>query len=179
MKHIYVILGFLLLAAHTTVCLWNAFQTDSSSHGSIFKCAQPLFKQPWREVGSDHSTSTMELECRTFQERGWSDWHDATGHFEYDPSSPVERLEQGINDELRWQLSRNLYSENGRVQLERITESAAYGKALYYAMRMEKNHSGSMPDSVQLRLAIQFVPPTDQAQTIQTTHLNFPVYSAP
>jgi hypothetical protein len=179
MKHVAVILGFLLLAAHTTVSLWSVFSTEKPQPRWMVNSVQPLFKQPWREIGSDYSTSSMELEYRAFQENDWTEWKDATGNFAYDPSSPVERLEQGINEELRWQLANNLYSENGRAQLQRVTESAAFAKALYYTMRMEKNHSGAIPDSVQLRVAIQFIPPTDQAHTIQKTHLNFPAYSAP
>jgi hypothetical protein len=95
------------------------------------------------------------------------------------PSSRAERVEQTIIDELRWQLTHNLYSENGRAELKTILESSTYSKAVYYVMRMERNDKELYPDSVQLRAAIEFIPSMDAAPTQQLSYINFPPYGAP
>jgi hypothetical protein len=109
----------------------------------------------------------------------WSEWKDASASFSYEPSSRAERVEQSIVDDLRWQLTHNLYSSNGRAELKTIMESSTYSKALYYVMRLERYHNGQYPDSIQLRAAIEFIPAMDAAPTRQLSYVTFPPYGAP
>ena len=172
-----VVAAFLLLGVYFTVCLWSALSLSSVPQSKVHRYTVPLFEQPWFVVGNDFPTSTLQLEFRTYGENQWSGWNDATASFSYDDSSPMERLEQFINEELRWQITHNLYSENARPEFKRILQSAAYAKALHYALSMNYHGGNSLPDSVQLRMDIHFIPPPDQAYTQQISYLNFPAYA--
>lgn len=179
MKHISVLFAFLLLALHACLCLLEIFGRDISTPKWAQLYTGTLLEQPWSELGSDVSTSSINLEFKAYKKTGWSEWQDASAAFSYDTDTPIERLEQGINDHMRWQLTHNLYSENGRVQLNRVLESPAYAEALYYVIRMNEFQDSISPDSTQLRLAIQFTPAMDKAYTTQLSYFNFPVYSKP
>lgn len=174
-----VVLAFTLLSAHFGLCLWSSLAQTTSPPAYVSRYTQPLFLQPWSTLGTDYPTSYSELEYRALIDKKWSDWQDATTSFGYDTSTPVERLEQGINEQLRWQITHNLYTENGRAQFDRVLESSAYSKALYYVLRMENHHKQINPDSVQLRLSICFTPEPTQAYTRQCSYLNFPIYGTP
>jgi len=172
------IIGSIILTIHYTLCALSAFSVESS--GIAAQYTQPLFQQPWTKLGSDIPTNKIELEFRMKQRANdWSDWKDATASHAFEPSSRAERVEQSIMDELRWQLSHNLYSENGRAELKTIMESSTYSKAVYYVMRMERYDKELYPDSVQLRAAIEFIPSMDAAPTRQLTYVTFPPYGAP
>jgi hypothetical protein len=172
------IIGGIILTIHFTLCALSALSTERSSLENRY--TQPLFQQPWSKLGSDLPTNKMELEFRQKSKTGdWSDWKDATGSYSYEPSSKAERMEQSIVDELRWQLTHNLYSENGRVELQTIMESSTYAKAIYYVMRLERYNNEHYPDSVQLRAAIEFIPEMHAASTQQLSYFTFPPYGAP
>lgn len=179
MKHISVLFAFLLLALHTSLCLMEIFDIGQSKPLWTQLYAGTLLKQPWGAIGADVSTSSINLEFKACKNAQWSEWKDASAAFSFDTDTPVERLEQGINDHMRWQLTHNLYSENGRVQLNRVLESPAYAEALYYVIRMNQYQNSIAPDSTQLRLAIQFTPAIDKAYTTQLSYFNFPVYGKP
>jgi hypothetical protein len=171
-------IGGIILTVHYTLCALSAFSVDNSSIAGRY--TQPLFQQPWSKLGSDIPTNKIELEFRMKQKTNdWSEWKDATASHAFEPSSRAERVEQTIIDELRWQLTHNLYSENGRVELKTITESSTYSKAVYYVMRMERLDNELYPDSVQLRAAIEFIPSMNAAPTRQLSYVNFPPYGAP
>ncbi len=171
-----VIVGFLLLGAHFTFCMWSACTLLSEPQKKVHHYTSPLFEQPWVVSACDFPTSTLELEFRTLEANQWEGWKDATASFAYDATSPAERLEQFINEEMRWQITHNFYSENKRPELKRILESSAYAKALHYVLSMNYHVENSVPDSVQLRMAIHFIPSPDQAYSEQIAYLNFPTY---
>jgi hypothetical protein len=171
-------IGGIVLTIHFTLCALSALSTEYADIGNRY--TQPLFQQPWSNLGSELPTNKIELEFRVRQKStGWSEWTDATSAHSYEPSSQAERVEQSIVDELRWQLTHNLYSDKGRVELQAIMESSSYSKAIYYVMRMEKIDEGIYPDSVQLRAAIEFIPEMNAAPTRQLSYFNFPPYGAP
>lgn len=97
----------------------------------------------------------------------------------FDASTPPERLEQYINSELRWQVTHNLYSEHGEVQLDHIVQSSAYSKALSYALRMTYEKGAPTPDSIQVRLAIGFIAPPDSSAYSTSSYLQFPAHAIP
>jgi hypothetical protein len=172
------LIGSIILTIHYTLCALSALtiEKDTIAH----RYTQPLFQQPWSALGSDLATNAMELEFRIKSKtKSWTDWKDATGGYSFEASSQAERIEQSILNELRWQLSHNLYSENGRTELKTITESIAYSKALYYVMRMERYNEQNRPDSIQIRTAIEFIPAMDAAPTRQLSYVTFPPYGAP
>ena len=171
-------IGGIILTIHYTLCALSALSIEQTTIGDRY--TQPLFQQPWVVLGSDLPTNRIELEFRMKNKASdWSDWKDATASYAYEPSSRAERVEQSIVDELRWQLTHNLYSENGRAELHSITESSTYAKAIYYVMRMERYHEQNYPDSIQLRAAIEFIPEMDAAPTRQFSYVTFPPYGAP
>jgi hypothetical protein len=172
------LIGGIILTIHYTLCALNALPVEQTTIGDRY--AQPLFQQPWQKLGSDLPTNKIELEFRKKNKgRDWSDWKDATASYSFEPSSQAERVEQSIVDELRWQLTHNLYSDNGRVELKTIMESSTYSKAVYYVIRLEHYNENNYPDSVQLRAAIEFIPEMDAADTRQLTYFTFPPYGAP
>jgi len=172
------LIGGIILTIHYTLCALSALTIEQETLGHRY--THPLFQQPWRTLGSDLPANKIELEFRMKNKAAaWSDWKDATANYSYDPSSQAERVEQTIADELRWQLTHNLYSENGRVELRPIMESSAYSKAIYYVMRMERYHEQNYPDSIQLRAAIEFIPDMEAAPTRQLSYFTFPPYGAP
>jgi hypothetical protein len=171
------IIGGIILTIHYTLCTLSALSIEETTIGDRY--AQPLFSQPWHKLGSDLPTNKIELEFRAKNGTSdWSDWKDATAARGYEPSSQAERVEQSIVDELRWQLTHNLYSENGRVELKTIMESSTYSKAVYYVIRLEHTDENNYPDSVQLRAAIEFIPEMQAASTQQLSYLTFPPYGA-
>jgi hypothetical protein len=174
---ISVLGAFLILGAFSLVCAWSALSLSSAPQLKVHRLTTPLFEQPWFVAGNDFPTSILQLEFRTLGRNQWDEWRDATASFSHDEASPMERLEQFINEELRWQITHNLYSENSRPEFRRIKESSAYAKALHYALSMNYHGGNPLPDSVQLRMAIHFVPPPDQAHTQQISYLNFPPYA--
>lgn len=139
----------------------------------------PLFPQPWSATSSDFPTSDIQLEFRTCAAASWSDWQDAGAVLHYDNASVAERIEQSINEELRWQILNNLYSTGGRMQFDHITESSSYAKALYYVLRMHQCKHLDMPDTLQLRVSLRFTPEPNQAYTFQRSQLEFPKYTVP
>lgn len=170
--------GGIILTVHFTLCALSALPVEHTAIGDQY--TQPLFQQPWSKLGSDLPTNKIDLEFRRkTKTEGWSDWKDATAAYSYEASSQAERTEQAIVDELRWQLAHNLYSENGRTELQSITESSTYSKALYYVMRLGQCNQESYADSIQLRAAIEFIPEMESASTRQLSHLTFPPYGAP
>ncbi len=172
------IIGGIILTIHYTLCALSALPSQHSAIGNQY--TQPLFQQPWNKLGTDLPTNKTELEFRLKQtNHDWSEWKDASASFSYEPSSRAERVEQSIVDDLRWQLTHNLYSSNGRAELKTIMESSTYSKALYYVMRLERYHNGQYPDSIQLRAAIEFIPAMDAAPTRQLSYVTFPPYGAP
>jgi len=171
-------IGGIILTIHYTLCALSALSIEEETIAQHY--TQPLFQQPWKVLGSDIPANKMELEFRIKNKtKTWSDWKDATAGYSFEASSQAERVEQSIVDELRWQLSHNLYSENGRTELKSIMESSAYSKALYYVMRMERYNEQNYPDSIQLRAAIEFIPTMDAAPTRQFSYVTFPPYGAP
>lgn len=174
-------LAGIIFMLHMTMLLLGALHSQLSIRNKalVNDYVFPLFPQPWEAFGSDADANDIQLELRSFSDTLWSDWTDAGVYFGYNSNSASEAIEQGINDELRWQILNNLYSEGGIRKMDRILESASYGKALYFVLRYQRYNSGSMPDSVQLRLSIRFTPPPHQAYTFQRTYLDFPVYDVP
>jgi hypothetical protein len=179
MKQLAVFFAFILLVTHFTIVLFGIFSEKSKLPAWLTGYTQTVLKQPWKELGTDCTTSALQLEYRDFRNGSWNEWSDATSSFSYDSGSPLERIEQGINDKMRWEITHNLYSEEGRVQFNRITESTAYAEALYYVIRMNENAGNTAADSLQLRLAIAFTPSPNGAYTQQTSYLTFPVYHKP
>lgn len=172
------LIGSIILTIHYTLCALSALSIEEKTIADGY--TQPLFQQPWSALGSDLPTNSMQLEFRIKNKtKSWTDWKDATGGYSYEASSQAERVEQSILDELRWQLSHNLYSENGKTELKAIMESSAYSKALYYALRMERYNEKNTPDSIQIRAAIEFIPAMDAAPTRQLSYVTFPPYGAP
>lgn len=169
----------LVLFTHFGLSLWSACTLSSAPQSNVHRYTHPLFEQPWYSFGCDFPTSTLNLECRFANDSQWSDWKDATSSMAFDASTPPERLEQYINSELRWQVTHNLYSENGQVQLARILESSAYAKALNYALRIAYEKGSSTPDSIQVRLAIGFIAPPDSSASGTSSYLRFPAHAVP
>lgn len=171
-------IGGIILTIHYTLCALSALPGEHSAIGNRY--THPLFQQPWSKLGSDLPTNKTDLEFRMkYANQDWSDWKDASGAYLHEQSSKAERLEQSIVDDLRWQLTHNLYSENGRAELKTIMESSTYSKAIYYVMRLERYHNEHYPDSVQLRAAIEFIPEMEAAATRQLSYFTFPPYGAP
>jgi hypothetical protein len=171
-------IGGIILTIHYTLCALSALSTDEATFAHHY--TQPLFEQPWNTLGSDLPSNVIELEFRIkTKTKTWSEWKDATAGYAFEANSQAERVEQSIANELRWQLSHNLYSENGRTELKSITESSAYSKAVYFVMRMERYNEQNYPDSIQLRAAIEFIPAMDAAPTRQFSYVTFPPYGAP
>jgi hypothetical protein len=139
----------------------------------------PLFPQPWQTITSHIPTSDAQLEFRSNAHGSWSEWQDASAAFDYNNNSVAERIEQGINEELRWQILNNLYVEGGRQQFDHIVESSSYSKALYYVLRLHRYYEKPMPDTLQLRMALRFTPEPENAYTFQRTFLEFPKYTLP
>jgi len=171
-------IGGIILTIHFTLCALSALPVEHSAIGDRY--TQPIFQQPWEKLGSDLPGNTMNLEFRRkTKTSNWSEWHDATSTYSYESSSQAERVEQSIVDELRWQLTHNLYSENGKTELQSITESSTYSKALYYVIRLGQQNDESPADSIQLRAAIEFIPEMSAAATRQLSYITFPPYGAP
>jgi hypothetical protein len=169
----------LMLSIHFSLCLWSAITQSSSPQASVHQYTHPLFVQPWHTIGCDFPTNVMDLEYRVCNESQWAEWSDASDSLSSGESTPAGRLEQSILDDLRWQVTHNLYSTNGRPRFDRIQQSGAYARAIYYVARMKQMRESFSPDSLQLRLAIGFIPPTDQAYSEQTSYLQFPALSIP
>lgn len=176
-RFVAVIAGFLIVGVYFTLSLWSALTLSSAPQSNVHRFTSPLFEQPWFAAGSDFPTSTLQLEFRIMGGNQWSEWRDATAAFMYDEGTPMERLEQFIDEELRWQITHNLYSAKGGFEFSKIQESTAYAKALHYALRMNYHDGQALPDSVQLRAAIHFIPPPDQSYSKQLSYLNFPTYA--
>jgi len=139
----------------------------------------PLFPQPWSKSSTNFPTSDAQLEFRSCTTNHWSEWQDASTAFHYNDNSVAERIEQGINNELRWQILNNLYSADGQRQFDHILESSTYAKALYYVLRMHRYHQTDLPDTLQLRMSLRFTPEIGKAYTFQRTQLEFPKYEVP
>jgi hypothetical protein len=176
---IALLVACLMLSIHFSFCLWSAFTQSSAPQANVHRYTRPLFVQPWYTIGSGMPTSVLDLEYRICEGAHWDEWNDASDSLSSGESSPVGRIEQSILDDLRWQVTHNLYSSSGRARFDRIQQSGAYARAIYYVVHMEQIRGAFSPDSLQLRLAIRFIPPTDQAYSQQTTYLNFPALSPP
>jgi len=146
---------------------------------AVMNYTYPLFPIPRSPISTDFPTSDMQLEFRTCTNELWTEWQDAGTAFHYTSFSISERIEQSINDELRWQILNNLYSSGGQVQFNHITESSSYAKALYYVLRMQRYQKMEQPDTLQMRSALRFTPDPEKAYTFQRTHLEFPKYAVP
>jgi hypothetical protein len=169
----------LILSVHFSFCLWSAITESSSPQLNVHRYTRPLFVQPWQVCGSDFHTSVLNLEFRKHDGMQWLDWKDATDSISSGASSPMVRIEEDIHDDLRWEVAHNLYSVNGRPRFDRILQSSAYARAIFYVARMEQLSGAFSTDSLQIRLAIRFIPTTDQAYSQQISYLNFPAFSLP
>ena len=170
-----------LLAVHLLLVTGHVF---SEYLGSAIKrktsaYVYPLFPTPAGLPGSTLSTSDCQLEFRCLEMAGWTNWRDASGAFGDSIHSRTEQIEQSLCEEFRWQVLHNLYNEGGHQRFDRIVQSSAYSKSLYFISRLQQLHHQPVADSIQLRLNYRFTPSPHQAYTFQRSYLEFPVFDMP
>lgn len=137
----------------------------------------PVFHQDWKLFAPNLAQYNTELEYRYSQKGNWSEWKDVSVGNNYEATSRIERIEQSFNHQLAWQVTNNLYSENGITQYDRILKSNAYRSALYFVVKMQAlNHSEIKCDSLQIRLNFRFTPLPYSVKEPETEQLEFPVY---
>jgi hypothetical protein len=177
----FVIITAIIAAIHLLLVSLGALGNQLPGWLSSFvvNYTYPLFPQPWSAGATDIPTSDMQLEFRTCTNESWTEWQDAGTAFNYTSFSIPERIEQSINDELRWQILNNLYASGGQVQFDHITESSSYAKALYFVLRMQRYQKMEQPDTLQMRAALRFTPDPEKAYTFQRTQLEFPKFAVP
>jgi len=143
------------------------------------KYAFPAFHQDMKLFAPDLSMYSAQLESRNFENDKWSQWTDVSAQSGFDGSSRMERIEQGFVHQLSWEVTKNLYSKEGKKQFDRIERSTPYRNTLYFALRMEelqKTNDGF--DSIQVRLNYRFTrPPLQKDSAAVYSILEFPVYA--
>jgi Family of unknown function (DUF5819) len=179
---IFTALALIAMVVHFSIVLCYSFRDNLPVRitAKADRYCIPLFHQNWKLFAPDLPQYNLELEYRAARFGNWSDWNDASAHFNFQTTSRIETIEQGFNTSLGWQVMNNLYQKEGRTQFDRIVQSNAYASALYFVLKMEEiYHKQEKPDSVQLRLHFRFTPPPDKAYTFQKTYLELPVYALP
>lgn len=138
----------------------------------------PMFHQNWKLFAPDLPKYDAQLAYRYNRDQSWSEWNDITESCGFTRFSKMETIEQGFNTQLAWQVVNNYYARDGRAQFDRMVQSPAYANSLFYVLKMHQLHVDSIkPDSVQIKLKFVFTPPPDQAHSIQSSELAFPVYA--
>lgn len=140
----------------------------------------PWFHQGWKLFAPDVPNDQYLLEYRIPQSVVWSEWRNAETMESISSHPRIPYIAQKLQLYLANDMRKNLfYNEDSTLNYSLIIDDVPYMRVLYYAVRRHEILNGERPDSLQLRMTVQFTPAMDDLNLPEDRVFIFPVYHMP
>lgn len=116
----------------------------------------PAFFQGWSLFAPDVAHWQGEMYYRVYDDNTWSDWQSSSELPGYSSHPKLRETAEKLNHYLIVQLNEGLYIEDGREVYDNVLLGGHFKSAVHYAMMHHQRLNEGKPDSIQLRMYVDF-----------------------
>lgn len=139
----------------------------------------PAFYQGWSLFAPDVAHWQGELYYRSYSKGKWSAWQSTTVIPGYSEHPKLIETAEKLNTYLCSQLHEGYYVKDGKPRYEKVVVKGHYKSAIHYAMMHLQKMGYKKPDSLQLRMEIEYFPAMNSGDSSRVEVYDYPKLEVP